>query len=1179
MNRRPLVITSIFALFFQTISSFAAAPLVAPTEPLSPQEQKKKFKLPPGFEIQLVASEPTIGQPMNMNFDTRGRLWVTSSNEYPWPAADPTKARDRLTVFTNISADGKPEKSHVFADKLNIPIGVLPLKGGKEAIVWSIPNIWKMTDTNDDGIADKREIMFGPFDYVDTHGNQNAFRYHLDGWIYANHGFRNNSINIKAKGEGPVVMQMNSGNTYRFKPDGSKIELWSAGQVNPFGLTFDEWGNLFSADCHSKACTMVIRGAMYESFGKPHDGLGYGPNMTNHDHGSSGIGGIAYYAADHFPKEYRNCLYLGNVVTGIVQRDVIKWNGSTPWVDKPVDFITCDDPWFRPVDIQLGPDGALYIADFYNCIIGHYEVDLKHPRRDREHGRIWRVVYKGTDSTSASLNTHTNLSKETIKELGSLFHHPNLVLRSLATREAMDRPKEDHRAIFEEAVVVPDDTDAEERSLIQASWMMDLIGRNNMDPKGPLEPGAFLTTNVIRQFAEHVNLSPPAREWVTEGLGAKEPMIRRFAADALGRHPNPANIKPLLAAWNSAHEHDTALIHTIRLSLRNQLRSDAAIEQLAKIKLEPAELAKLIDIALAVPNESAAWFAFEYALHNDTAPDVTARILAHVARNIGDGRISDVIHFVRSKFDGNIDQQLAFFQSIHAGMKQRGTKIATGSDMKKWAFALASDLLDPAKHPPAAWTSHPITPSSTTTLAPPPFGLRDRTCDDGQKTLFIDSIVQGEKLTGLFRSQPFKIPASLSFHICGHNGLPGSKSPQTNLIRLRLIEGDGVIAQQLVPRQDIAVKKTWDLTKWSGKQGIIEIVDGDDRDSYAWIGVSRFEPSVVRVPAVIGNTSDRQSQAIAIAGELNLTGLISQILTLVDDENASAESRLAACTAAMQLDRDKAVAALAALVQNPAQTISLRARAAQLLGPVNSKTTRDALAASLTSAPGLLQRTIAVAMSTTSEGSVSLLNAIAAGKASPRLLQDKEIAERMSAHPAVMSDGRRIELVKNLPTAEDRISKLITDRASKFSAIQSDKATLEKGLAIFKTNCAACHKIGDVGNLVGPQLNGIGVRGQERLLEDILDPNRNVDGAFRSFIYTTKEGETITGMKLREEGKLLVLADTQGKEIRVNMDDIAESRASALSPMPSNFADVISEPEFFDLLAFLLSQKQTSSAP
>ncbi|MFM8579265.1 MAG: PVC-type heme-binding CxxCH protein, partial [Planctomycetaceae bacterium] len=372
-----------------------ASPPVAPSDALTPHEQQSKFHLPEGFAIELVAAEPDIQKPMNLAFDTRGRLWVTHSVEYPFAVNEGSMPRDGVTVLSDFGPDGRARNAVRFADSLNIPIGVLPIGRGDEAIVWSIPHIWKLADTDGDGRADVREVLYGPFDFVDTHGDQNAFRLGSDGWVYACHGFRNDS-KVKIRGRGDVVMELQSGNTYRFRLDGSAIEPVTRGQVNPFGLDIDALGNAFTADCHSRPVTMLLRGGVYESFGKPHDGLGCAPSMTGHDHGSTGIAGVTIYDdSAGFPAEFDGDLFVGNVITNTVHRDRIRWRGSSPWVESPEDFLTCEDWWFRPVDLRLGPDGALYVADFYNCIIGHYEVDLHHPRRDRERGRVWRVVWRG----------------------------------------------------------------------------------------------------------------------------------------------------------------------------------------------------------------------------------------------------------------------------------------------------------------------------------------------------------------------------------------------------------------------------------------------------------------------------------------------------------------------------------------------------------------------------------------------------------------------------------------------------------------------------------------------------------------------------------------------------------------------------------------------------------------
>ena len=365
---------------------------IAATEALPPEHQLKKFRLPAGFEIQLVASDPDIRKPINIAFDGAGRLWVTETVEYPFVAAA-GKGRDAVKVLEDFGPDGKARKITTFADGLNIPIGVLPLSA-RQALVYSIPSISLMTAANGDTKAGKRQVLFSGYGFKDTHGMTGEFVWGFDGWIYACHGYSNTSQVKNAEGKPTIVMQ--SGNTYRFQRDGSRIEYFTHGQVNPFGLCFDALGNLYSADCHTQPIYQLLRGAYYPSFGKPDDGLGFGPQTITEYAESTAIAGIVYYAADQYPAAFRDCAFIGDVVTNRVNQFRLSWHGSTPSA-KLERFLQCDDPWFRPVDVKLGPDGCLYIADFYNRIIGHYEVPLDHPGGDRDKGRIWRIVYRGPD--------------------------------------------------------------------------------------------------------------------------------------------------------------------------------------------------------------------------------------------------------------------------------------------------------------------------------------------------------------------------------------------------------------------------------------------------------------------------------------------------------------------------------------------------------------------------------------------------------------------------------------------------------------------------------------------------------------------------------------------------------------------------------------------------------------
>lgn len=216
------------------------------TEFRTPEEEQAGFKLPEGFEITLYASEPDIGKPMNMEFDDRGRLWVTQSYEYPMPV-DNGRGSDKLSILEDTDGDGKADKFTHFVDTLNIPIGVLPVTDG--AIAYSIPSITYYRDANNDGKADQQKTLFKGFGHKDTHGMVSNLIRGFDGWVYSCHGFSNTSRIAGSDGDSVI---MSSGNTFRFKTDGSHVEQTSYGRVNPFGYGYDENGYLYSVDCHSK---------------------------------------------------------------------------------------------------------------------------------------------------------------------------------------------------------------------------------------------------------------------------------------------------------------------------------------------------------------------------------------------------------------------------------------------------------------------------------------------------------------------------------------------------------------------------------------------------------------------------------------------------------------------------------------------------------------------------------------------------------------------------------------------------------------------------------------------------------------------------------------------------------------------------------------------------------------
>lgn len=1175
MRRRPFARRSLLSLIALSIIAglvglphVSAGPPVAPTEALPPDEQRTHFKLPPGFEIQLVASEPQIQKPMNLAFDARGRLWVTHSVEYPFAAADPAQARDGITILSDFGPDGRARKAERFAEGLNIPIGVLPLGDGHEAIVWSIPNIWKLFDEDRDGKADRREILYGPFDIADTHGNQNAFRLMPDGWVYACHGFRNDS-KVKLRGEGPVVMQLQSGNTYRFRPDGSAIEQVTWGQVNPFGMCFDRWGDAYTADCHSKPITHLVRGGYYESFGKPHDGLGFAPPMTAHDHDSTGIAGVAVYDAAQYPAEYRDCFYVGNVITNVVHRDVPQWRGSSPWISAPVDFVSCSDPWFHPVDIQLGPDGALYLADFYNSIIGHYEVDLKHPRRDRTRGRLWRVVWKGdaANGPPPSVIDFTTLSKPQLVERLS---DPNLQNRLRATLQLQTRGDD---ATLAAALALP----ADSLGAAQAVWLAHHAGRTpqRIAAEATHASAALTRVQLLAAAGELSAWDEPTRRWVLSQLRDESPFVRRHAAATLAKHPHGSHVAALLQAFAEAPEQDVQLVHTLKLALRNQFRDPGGLAELAASadRLAPERALFVIDLVLATASGEAAEWAFRFLRdHRPDAPQLE-RSVQQVARYGAPTSLVEVVEFASTKLRGDANRSAGFLRAILEGQRQRGAVIAADQPVGRWIESQTAMLLDPSRHPVPAWSNQPLEVPVGGKVSPSPWGVRTRRCEDGLEIPVFDSIVGGESLTGVLRSAPFAIPDTLTFWLCGHNGLPGTTPPPVNHIRLRLSGPSSgsseVIAQQVAPRNDVAQKTTWDLSRWRGQQAVLEVVDADAGAAYAWIGVGRFEPPVVASPtAGLPTHQSPYELAFQAIDQVFLKSQLPATIKLVDDGSIPAVTRAAALQTVYNLDPAAAAPRMTKVLAAGGEPPVLRSKAAELLAATNTVESRKAVAETLATAPAALQPLLALALASRKEGAESLLTTIGAGKASPRLLQEKPLVDRLKASGVERLEERIETLTAGLPAPEERVRKLQSERLAAWTKVRGD---VERGKLVFRKHCVACHRVSGEGAMVGPQLDGIGNRGAERLLEDVFDPNRNVDAAFRTTLITREDGQIVTGLKLRQEGDEIVLANAEGKEVRVATKDVEESRLSALSLMPGNFADALPPADVADLLEFLVS--------
>jgi putative heme-binding domain-containing protein len=755
---------------------------------------------------------------------------------------------------------------------------------------------------------------------------------------------------------------------------------------------------------------MLLRGAYYPSFGKPHDGLGFGPTMIAHNHGSSGIGGIAYYAAAQFPSQYRDTLLIGNPVTGRVNHDRLKTHGSTYECIELDDFVRCDDPWFRPVNLQVGPDGALYIADFYNRIIGHYEVPLEHPGRDRERGRIWRVVYTGRGAEKPEPTAPPfgpNVALASRHRLIELLDDPNLTVRTLATHELVDRGGPDAVEPLQTLLISKAST-ANQR--IHGLWALERLGGLNSTLVERLarDSDRGVRVHVMKMLAERTWDSSPL---VLAALDDSDAFVRRAAADALARHPSAHHVQPLLDLWGSTPLDDTHLVHTARMAVRDQLLKPGLYDELAATDGSDAQrLDRLCDVSLGVPNAESAAFVWRQ-LQTDPARGGREALWHHVARYAPDNLLPQVFLAVTSDAKLNGGNLPALARAMGRAAAERGGK-------------LPQEL--------TAWTN-------------------------------------------------------------------------------RLAEG---------------------------------LLQADDE-------------SQVRT-------------GIELAREMNL-GVFDALARAAGPAARFGGLRTTAIDACVAADAARACPLVADTLARASEPIALRQHCAAALARINDEESRAKLVSQLQTAPEPLAVAIAGGLAESAAGGEALLASVAEGKASPRLLQEAPLVSRLKARKLDNLDERLSALTAGLPPQDARLNELINRRRNLFAASQPDLAA---GAALFKKNCANCHRIGDEGAKIGPNLDGVGIRGLERLLEDVLDPNRNVDQAFRTTQVVSIDGRIVSGLVLRQEGKVLVLADAQGKEVRVPSDEIDQRVVNQLSPMPANVNELVNEAEFVHLLGYLLSQRE-----
>ncbi|HRN58120.1 MAG TPA: HEAT repeat domain-containing protein, partial [Agriterribacter sp.] len=348
----------------------------------SVEAELASFKVADGYNIELYASESLgIANPVAMRWDERGRLWVLCTTTYPQPEPG-KKPNDKLFILEDTDNDGVADTSSVFADSLTIPLGFELGHGG--VYMGQQTELVFLEDSNNDGKADKRSVIFSGFGTGDLHQTINSFTWSPGGDLFFSQGH-----NIYSRIETPWgIQRQNRAGIWRYRPTTGKLDNffdWSTASVNPWGMNFDDWGNMFHK-ANDPPLYYSVPGLIENSK------RSYLPEIGSLEIKGSGL---AIVRTAHLPNDLQGDFIMAGYYNNRVERMKVSDDASGFKARLVEPLVISSSRSFRPVEVHIGPDGAIYVLDWYDPIIGHYQASLRHPDRDKLRGRIWRITAKG----------------------------------------------------------------------------------------------------------------------------------------------------------------------------------------------------------------------------------------------------------------------------------------------------------------------------------------------------------------------------------------------------------------------------------------------------------------------------------------------------------------------------------------------------------------------------------------------------------------------------------------------------------------------------------------------------------------------------------------------------------------------------------------------------------------
>ncbi|MCC7474600.1 MAG: DUF1080 domain-containing protein [Pirellulales bacterium] len=569
-------------------------PDVYPYAGLPGEEAVKVMQLPEGFSVTLAASEPEVKQPIGMAIDDRGRLWVAEAYEYPIRAPD-GQGKDRILVFEDTNGDGKLDSRKVFAEKLNLVSGLEVGFGG--VYVGAAPYLLFIPDRNGDDVPDgEPEVLLDGWAYQDTHETLNAFNWGPDGWLYGCHGVFTHSRVGKPGTPDNKRIPLNAA-IWRYHPTTKKFEVFAEGTSNPWGVDFDDHGQAFCTACVIPHLYQVFQGGRYQRQSGNHfnrytyddiqtiaDHLHY---VGNTPHGGNGRsddagGGHAHsgamiYLGGAWPDEYRTRIFMNNIHGQRINTDILEPRGSGFVGHHGKDFLLSGDLASQILNLRYGPDGQVFIIDWYDTNACHHGNVQGH---DRTNGRIYKVSYGKTAPVTVDLKklSDAELAEHVLNKNDWYVRHSRRILQERAAAGKLDPAVRAQMAHI--ATSNPDET-----RRLRAMWVLEVTGGLSTDLVAQLlvDKNEYVRAWAIQLVSNSGwgNMSAVVSQLKELASSDSSQVVRLYLASALQRMPYSQRweiLRSLASHAEDANDHNLPLMYWYAFEPLAEVDAQRALE-------------------------------------------------------------------------------------------------------------------------------------------------------------------------------------------------------------------------------------------------------------------------------------------------------------------------------------------------------------------------------------------------------------------------------------------------------------------------------------------------------------------------------------------------------------------------------------------------------------------------